>query len=297
MSKHRSVIDFTYAAHGQGRIPNAIIRFVESVTGQRRLKRLYTEYSSSISKGDFFNAAIDRLQLDVRYDEAKLQAIPRAGPVIVIANHPYGVADGVVMTWLLRLVRRDAKVMANQVLCQAPESSGVLLPVSFDSTRTGTLVNVRTRKAALHTLMEGGCLGMFPAGGVSTSQHPLKGPAVDPHWHIFLAKLVSKSGATVVPLYFEGQNSRLFQIASHFNYTMRLALFFRETHRLMGKPFRVVIGDPISLETLTSFHDKRAMVSYLRARTYALAPRPRKLSWNIENLAEREFVYPARLKL
>ena len=297
MSKHRSGIDFTYAAHGQGPIHNAIIRLVESLTGQRRLKRLYTDYCSSVAKGDFFNAAIDRLQLDVRYDDAKLQAIPRAGPVIVIANHPYGVADGVVMTWLLRMVRLDAKVMANQVLCQAPEASDALLPVSFNGSRAATRINVGTRKAALHTLMQGGCLGMFPAGGVSTSQNPLKGPAVDPQWHIFLAKLISKTGATVVPLYFEGQNSRLFQIASHFTYTMRLALFFRETHRLMGKPFRVVIGDPISPQTLASFHDKRAMVNYLRGRTYTLASRPRKLSWNIENLAEREFVYPARLKL
>ncbi|MEN0041192.1 MAG: lysophospholipid acyltransferase family protein [Pseudomonadota bacterium] len=289
-------IDFTYATDEQGVLRRNLVRGVESMTGQRRLRRLYMDYTGDPAKDDFFDTAIDRLELDVRYNASKLQAAPKTGPLIFIANHPYGVADGVVLTWLLRKVRADAKVMANHVLCQAPEAAGALLPVDFTGNRAAMETNVQTRKAALATLMDGGALGIFPAGGVAASQQPFGGPAVDPQWHKFLAKLVLKSGATVVPLYFCGQNSRLFQIASHYNYTVRLALFFRETHRLMGKPMDVAIGDPISPLTLSSFDDRKSLVAYLRERTYALAPRPRKSSWDVDNLWEREFVYPSRLK-
>lgn len=297
MTDSVETIDFTYATNEQGPVRRHVVKLVESLTGQRRLRRLYLDYSGDPVKADFFDTAIERLELDVRYKSTKLRAAPSNGPLIFIANHPYGVADGVILTWLLRKVRPDAKVMANHVLCQAPEAADALLPVDFNGDRVARATNVRTRKAALATLMDGGAIGIFPAGGVAASERPFTGPAVDPQWHKFLAKLVLKSGATVVPLHFSGQNSRLFQIASHYNYTMRLALFFRETHRLMSKPIRVSIGEPISPTTLSSFDDRKALVAYLRERTYALAPRAARQAWNVENIWEREFAYPDRLKM
>ena len=108
--------------------------------------------------------------------------------------------------------------------------------------------------------------------------------------------MIAKSSATVVPIHFEGANSRLFQIASHTSYTLRLALFFRETHRLMGKQMNVSIGKPISSESLAGFEDNKDLLRFLRAQTYALAPESSRRSAELNDIWEREFTYPAHLK-
>lgn len=287
-------IDFTYATATQSRFRRSTVRAVERLTGQRRLRRLYLDYVGSQEPGDFFDMAVDRLKLDVAFDDVALERVPTSGPVIFVSNHPYGVIDGVVLTWLARKVRPDVRVMANSVLCQAPQAADNLLPVDFAKTREALDTNVATRKKALGLLKSGGAVGLFPGGGVAASEKPFFGPAVDPRWHSFLAKLVLQSQACVVPVYFSGQNSRLFQIASHLNYTMRLALFFRETSRMIGSTLPVEIGQPISNAALRNLGDKDDIVRFLRNRTYALAPRGKRAN---DDLWEREFTYPARLKI
>ncbi|MEO0548170.1 MAG: acyltransferase, partial [Pseudomonadota bacterium] len=125
-------ISFTYSTASQKAGRRNFIKLVELCSGQKRLKKLYETYVRDNSRQeDFFDAAIDRLELNVEYDHERLAAVPRTGPVIFIANHPYGVADGIVLTWLAKRARPDVKVMANHVLCQAPEAGDNLLPVDF----------------------------------------------------------------------------------------------------------------------------------------------------------------------
>lgn len=290
-------INFTYSTACQSRFRRGIVRSIEALSGQRKLRRIYQDYIAKDGGKDFFDTAIEQLKFNILFDQIKLDSIPKNGPVLFIANHPFGVADGIIFTWLARQVRPDVKVMANHVLCQAPEASKHLLPVNFDGTRAAAAQNVQTRKQALASLQQGGAIGVFPGGGVAASETPLRGPAVDPQWHGFVAKLVQKSGATVVPLHFAGQNSRLFQIASHTSYTLRLALFFRETHRLIGRDIPVAIGKPIGPAELMGFKQKTDLLNFLRAQTYALAPAAPRASWNVENLWEKEFTYPAHLKM
>lgn len=292
-SATHQTIDFTYSTGQQNAFRRLFIRSVERLSGQRHLRRLYETHIQANTGADFFDTAIEKLNFRVTYDDAQLHKVPRTGPVVFIANHPFGVADGIVLTWLARKVRPDVKVMAISVLCQSPEARPHLLPVDFSGTREASKANAMTRKEAKRHLKCGGAVGIFPGGGVSTSQSPLTGPAVDPHWHPFLAKLI-KTGATVIPVHFDGQNSRLFQIASHISYSLRLALFFHETRRLMGRPVRVSIADPISPQTLSGFPEKTALVRFLRARTYAAASR--RCVHDDPPLWEREFKYSAWLK-
>lgn len=291
-----SDIDFTYATASQQAFRRAFIRLIENMSGQRHLRSLYETYVRGPEPGDFFDTAIEKLNLDVVFDAGKLMRIPRGEPLIFIANHPFGVADGIVLTWLARKARPEVKVMANHVLCQAPEARKHLLPVDFSGTKDALLTNLETRRQALAALRKGGAIGLFPGGGVAASEKPWGGPAVDPHWHAFLAQLVRKSGAAVVPIYFDGQNSRLFQIASHTSYTLRLALFFRETHRLMGRAIRVEIGDMIKPQTLAAIGDKEQLLLSLRRATYSLAPPSKRNRKSRNALWEREFVYPAKMK-
>mgnify|MGYP002370225894 FL=1 len=120
----------------------------------------------------------------------------------------------------------------------------------------------------------GGAIGVFPGGTVSTAAKPFS-QAMDPSWRNFTAKMIAKSGATVVPIYFEGQNSRLFQIASHLHASLRLALLIKEFKNRTDEPVRVVIGEPIPADTIDALKcDPTAMMETLRRVTYALSPRP-----------------------
>jgi putative hemolysin len=219
-----------------------------------------------------------------------LALTPREGPVLFISNHPYGVLDGITLTWLATRVRPDTKVLANAVLCQAPEAAQNLLPVDFAPTREARETNVRSRLEAQRWLREGHAVGIFPGGGVSTSEKPHKGQAVDLAWAPFTAKLLTMSKATVVPIFFTGQNSRLFQLASHLSLTLRLSLVFRETTRRIGSKVKVRVGKPIPFSELAHFDNRTDLVMELRKRTYALA-RPGDVRGALADLHLREGRY------
>ena len=273
---------FSYAAPGDPLLKRLAIGFVERATGRERLKRLYFRQQENGWAGrSFFATAIEALSLDLRYDEHKLAALPRNGPLVVVANHPFGVLDGIVICALMEKVRPDFLVLTNAVLLRAPEMRARMLPIDFAETKEAQRTNVASRTQAVNHLSDGGCVVIFPGSGVSTSPDRLgRRPAVDPPWTPFLARLVQRARAPVAPIYFEGQNSRLFQMVSHVSLTLRLALFFHEVRRRIGTPFPVEIGAAIPFPELAAISDRRHLVDVLRQRTYGLArrqtqPRPR----------------------
>jgi putative hemolysin len=268
----RQKVRFSYSTADQPFIQRTVIQAIEKIGGQRKLKKLYAVHQRNLSDGeDFFDSAIALLKLHIVFDRAALERVPRRGPVVFIANHPYGVLDGITLTWLARQVRPDIKVLANSVLCQAPEAAVNLLPVDFAPTREARETNVRSRLAAQHWLREGHAVGIFPGGGVSTSEKPLKGPAVDLPWAPFTAKLVRAAKATVVPVFFVGQNSRLFQLASHLSLTLRLSLVFRETARRIGTTLTLRVGQAIPYSEIAHIEDRAELVRELRKRTFGAA--------------------------
>ena len=234
-------------------------------------KALSAESRQFFSTQDFFDEALKALNVDVRFNSEKLAAVPRSGPVVFVANHPYGVLDGLVLTWLARKARPNVKIMANKVLCQIPNSEEFLLPVDFSEDKAAARINLNSRRVALTSLMDDGAIGVFPAGGVGASEKPLAGPALDTPWHPFVAKLIRNSGATVIPVYFTGQNFRMFQLTSHLSYTWRLSLFFFETTRRMNSPLEIVIGDPITPDAYDAFLEREALNAFLREKTFELA--------------------------
>jgi putative hemolysin len=272
MSPKRSKVRFSYSTAEQPFIQRTVIQAIEKIGGQRKLRKLYDAHQRNVTDGgDFFDSAITLLKLNIAFDRAALERIPKQGPVVFIANHPYGVLDGITLAWLARQVRPDIKVLANSVLCQAPEAAANLLPVDFAPTREARETNVRSRLAALAWLREGHSIGIFPAGGVSTSEKPLRGPAVDLPWAPFTAKLIRAAKASVVPVFFVGQNSRLFQLASHLSLTLRLSLVFRETARRIGTKLTLRIGEPIPFAAIAHLEDRATLTQELRKRTFGLA--------------------------
>jgi putative hemolysin len=266
-------IDFSYAATFQSRPQRIAARAIERVSGQRRLKRLYDHYRANPRSGEpFWEAAIRLMELDVRHDAERLAGIPVTGPLVIVANHPFGVLDGLVLCALVGRVRRDFKLLVHAALYQAPEAMPDLLPLDFSGGPAAARTILQSRAVAMSHLKNGGCLLVFPAGAVATTPNILAKRALDGEWGPFTAKLIRRSGATVVPFHFSGQNSRLFQMASHISYTVRLSLMFRETARRIGSAVHVRIGDPIPAAALKGFSDERLM-GMLRERTDSLGDR------------------------
>jgi putative hemolysin len=264
---------FSYATKSDPPVKRGLIRLVERATGQPKLKRLYFENQRSPRPHEsFWQAAVRTLALDVRFDVAALARMPTTGPVVVVANHPYGVLDGIVISWLVEKVRSDFVVLTHSALMRAPEVREFILPIDFSETDEARKINLASRAAAREQLERGGVVVVFPAGGVSTAPDRLgRKPAVDMRWQPFVSQLIQRSRATVVPIWFGGQNSRLFQIASHVSQTLRLSLIFHEVKARIGAILQVEIGAPIPFATLRAIKDRQVLADELRARTCALA--------------------------
>lgn len=267
-----SDVAFSYADPSAPRLKQSVIRAVEVATGQKTLERIYREHRRSVREGEsFWQAAVRLLALDIRFDAKALARIPRSGPVVIVANHPYGVLDGIVISWLAEQVRPDFKVLTHSLLLRAPEARPYLLPVDFSDRAEAQATNLASRAAARRHLSEGGCVVVFPAGGISTAPDRLgRGPAIDAPWQPFTAQLIQRAQASVVPLHFAGQNGRMFQIASHLSLTLRLSLIFHEMKAKIGTVLPVAIGDPIPYADLRAFGDRQGLTRALRARVDCL---------------------------
>jgi putative hemolysin len=275
--RHHVAREISYAHSARTKGGRAVIRAVENATGRLKLIRRAAGYETEVEQGrDFWQVMVDRYGLSLEITGGALDAIPRTGPLLVVANHPYGILDGLMMGHILSHVRGDFRILANRVFRKARDLDRVILPISFDETKEAVALNLETRKTALAYLAQGGAIGVFPGGTVSTAARPL-GQPMDPGWRAFTAKMVAKSEATVVPIYFEGANSRLFQIASHLHSTLRLALLIKEFRARVDEPVRVVVGEPIPRHRIDAhLGDTKAMMDFLRRETYSLSPRPLK---------------------
>jgi putative hemolysin len=175
---------------------------------------------------------------------------------------------------LVAQVRADFKVLTHNALYRAAEVQPFVLPIDFAETPAATLTNLRSRASAVELLTAGGCLIVFPSGTVSTAQTPFAREAVDCAWKPFTARAIIQTAATVVPVYFAGQNSRLFQVASHLSETLRLSLLFHEVRNKIGRVVDVRIGAPLPYAQLAPIGDRHALIDHLRRLTYALAHDP-----------------------
>ena len=260
--------DFTYAAPEDMAWRRTVIHGIEQLTGKPRLWRLYADYCRGPAAGDFFAEAVERLSLRLAVDRRDLARIPREGPLVVVANHPFGVVDGIVLGYLLSQVRPDFRIMVNSVLYRLPALQPFLLPIDFAGTRAAQATNLASRRRALADLAAGRAIAIFPGGTVSTATSPL-GRAVDPAWKPFVGRLVQEGRASVVPVFFEGQNSRLFQWASRVSMTLRLSLLFHEVVNKMGREVPLRISAPLTFAQLARFGDRRSLTDHLRDLTYA----------------------------
>ena len=262
----------TYTSPGDPFFKKMVIAGIEYLTGRRKLEKRYTQLKRMQPEGTLvWEKILELLKVEMNYNEQLFQKIPTTGPVVFVANHPFGVLDGLVLSCLISRVREDFVVMVNEVLTREPLLAPYLLPIDFRPTKTALQMNIQTRKDTLVALKEGKALGIFPAGGVATKSKDTK-KIEDLEWKLFVAKAIQMSNATVVPIYFHGRNSRLFQLASKISMNLRLGLLLNEVRNKMGEEINMEIGDPIKPEEWSQIKERKQLLQFLRDKTMALGP-------------------------
>lgn len=274
MNKHIAR-DISYASTARSRPTQVMIRGIENVTGRLGLIRRAAGYEQDLGQGaDFWRLMTERFGLSLDVVGGSLDNIPANGPLILIANHPYGILDGLMMGYILSGLRGDFRIVAHRIFRRSEMLNRVILPIDFDETDAALRQNIDTRAEALRYLRQDGAIGIFPGGTVSTAARPFGQPR-DPVWRNFTARMIAKSNATVVPIFFDGCNSRLFQVASHLHYSLRMALLIKEFRARVDEPVRIVIGRPIEPAQIAARkHDAKALMDFLRKTTYDLSPKP-----------------------
>ena len=267
--------DISYSYSAQTRSGRAMIRTMENLTGRIRLIKRAEGYEREVAEGrDFWQVMVERYGLTLDVIGGSLANIPREGPLVLIANHPYGILDGLMVGHILSQTRPDFRILAHHVFRKAEDLNRIILPIDFEETKEAMALNLQTRRVAHEYLSQGGAIGIFPGGTVSTAAKPFAQP-LDPSWRNFTARLVGRSNATVVPVFFDGHTSRLFQLASHLHYTLRMGLLIKEFSKRVDTSVRVVVGEPIGRDELDArAKESKSLMAFLRQKTYELSPRP-----------------------
>jgi putative hemolysin len=243
------------------------ITMLAEVSGLNRLERFYNEIKVGPGE-DFITALFAHLDLRLEVDPADVQRVPKEGGVAIVANHPYGAIDGLAMMHVLRERRPDLKVMANFMLQQLEPLRNRFIGVNpFEELTTRS--SFQGMRQAHQHLAEGGALGVFPAGEVSSYRNDVDAVA-DPRWKTPVVKLIRHAGVPVVPLWFDGANSLVFQILGMVHPSLRTLQLPREMLRMHGRSVRMRIGNPLTEKELAQFSSMDDLARYLRAKTYSI---------------------------
>ncbi|MEL6375307.1 MAG: lysophospholipid acyltransferase family protein [Pseudomonadota bacterium] len=270
--------ELSYADPSDPPLKKWTIRVLERLSGRNYFVPLYERWR--VEDAPYKERAIGSMlrYIDVDLDIASGQWPPPSlspelldKPLVIVANHPYGILDGIAVLSLAEKLGRPFKVLIHKDLMKVPEIRPYCLPVNFEETREALAQNMETRRQALRDLADGHTIVIFPGGGVATADKPF-GTARELPWKTFTAKLIQSSKASIIPMYFEGQCGPLFHIVSRFSLTMRTGLLISELRRQVESTLKVHIGDVVPFEGLTAQRDRLAMIKELYDRVHDLAP-------------------------
>ena len=263
----------SYANSLNNPLQSWIIRVMEWFTGKISILRMVRRLEKrGAPKGQaFWGACFEVMGIAIETPEEQLQNIPDDGPVIVVANHPHGLVDGMVLAELIGRRRNDYRILTRSVLDGLDEvASSYMIPVPFPHEPNAQQKMVVMRAQTMAHLKAGGLITLFPSGVVASSD-TLLGPVIEREWNVFTAQLIRRSGAKVVPIFFPGANTRWYQMANYLSATLRQALLLHEIVKSCNRPQRPVIGKVLTDEQLESVQtNPRGFMAWLRAHTLSL---------------------------
>lgn len=270
-------INISYASNVEHNFAQRlIIKTIENLTGRRKLEKIYKNFSkNNLDPRFFWSGILDSMNIRVIEKSKYYSAIPSDGPLLMIANHPFGIVDGLIMCSLASKVRADFKIITHETLKLLPELDEFILPITFnEKDKTTIKENILTTKKAKNHLINGGLLIIFPSGGVSMNKNR-EAAFLQDKWKLFPAKLLQQTKSDVFPVYFDGTNGFLFNIFAEKikNQTLKYSSYIHETKNKIGKEIVIYSGKVIKFEDLEDVYDRVALTEYLKRETYALGNR------------------------
>jgi len=264
----------TYANSFDDRWTAFAIRALEWMTGKVKILRMVKKFERNNEKyrgQKFWRGALNVMGIELKTPLEQLQNIPAEGPVVVVANHPHGMVDGMIFADLIGRVRQDYRILTRSVLTGLDEAaSSFMIPVPFPHDPDAQRKMVEMRGKAMAHLKDGGVVALFPSGVVMSSDTWF-GPAIEQEWNVFTAQMIRRSGARVVPIFYPGQNSRAYQIANKLSPILRQGLLLHEIVRSCDKPQAPVVGAPLTDEQMEQLQsDPRGFMAWLRQHTLDL---------------------------
>jgi putative hemolysin len=261
-----------------------VMHAIEDLSGRRRLLPIYRAWRTEVAGKSprMMSELIDMIGTRLEINGGNPDAAPRpvtvppGMPLVIVANHPFGIGDGIAILALAEQLGRPCRILAHSDLLKVPEIRHLALPIDFSESREAIKTNVESRNAARRLLREGVTMVVFPAGGVATAEHPT-GKAEELPWKTFTARLIQQAQAAVLPVYFEGQNSPLFHLVSRYSVSVRLALMVSELRNFIGATIAVHVGAVVPFTELASRTDRQELTLELYARVHQLAPASRHL--------------------
>ncbi|HBV77985.1 MULTISPECIES: lysophospholipid acyltransferase family protein [Vibrio] len=245
-------------------------RAAERVTGLHTLDNYYQQLPKHLNSKAFLRRTLETLNIHYNLSSGHLSGIPAAGPLIIVANHPLGAVEGVILAEMLLQVRQDVKVLANQFLKRLPELAPLFISVDVFEGKSAVSANMKALRQGLQHLQNGGVLLVFPAGEVSTFDK--QGQLNDKPWSRSVAKLIKRSHANALAMHIHGRNSKPFYWAGMVHPYLRTAMLGREMLNKGKQIIDIAIGDVIEYKELESLNSEQQIVDYLRLNTYLLAP-------------------------
>ena len=252
------------------------IQTIEHLTGKLRLLRKIRRFEAmGVPHGQaFWKQALDVMGIELKTPQEQIDRIPKDGPLIITSNHPHGLVDGMVLAELIGRVRTDYKILTRSLLTGITEIDQFMIPVPFPHEEDALEKNLVMRKDAMNHLKGGGVVILFPSGVVGASKTAF-GPVVEEQWNPFTAKMIQRSQAKVLPVFFPGGNSRWYQVANQISPTLRQSLLLFEVVKALNKPQTPVVGQLIDRPEIKDWADNpRGFVSWLRDETLKLGSMP-----------------------
>ena len=257
----------TYVDDGDSWLRRWVTQSVEVLLGRRRLEKHYFSLKDqNLTPLTFFREAHTITGINLQGNHQALQHLNSKGPLLFIANHPFGILDGLILCNLVSELTSDFRVVINSLLCQDRDLAPFFLPIDFAGTREAERRNIRTKQLAGDALNNGIPLILFPSGTVSTATRFGLGTVSDAPWTTFAAKLALRYRPTIVPVFFHGQNSRAFHIASHIAEPLRMAMLMHEALRRFDTTIHVDVGEALEPTAYEHLQDRQALTRFLYER-------------------------------
>jgi putative hemolysin len=267
----------TYSNTFTDPVTRTTVKAIEWMTGKLTIIRRVRQFEQmgEFTGQAFWPATMKVMGIDLQTPEHQLDRIPDRGPVVFVANHPHGLVDGMILADLIGRRRGDYRILTRALLTGIDAAAAsYMIPVPFPHEADAQEKMLQMRATAMSHLGNEGLIALFPSGAVAASE-TMWGPAVEGEWNVFTAKMIRTSGATIVPCFFTGSNSRIYQIANRISPVLRQGLLIHEVVHSFDKPQAPIIGHPITPDQWKDRIGKpRDFMAWLRARTLALKDDP-----------------------